>query len=136
MTPMFCPFTAACMILLAAGTPLATGPDGHGAPLPLDRPGLTSPMEPTTGEAGTDPSADDGTAGLGMDGETDGMDCGLASAEALVGTTWSEDNRTVLQAPERVRVLRPGDAATMDFSPTRLNILLDDSGVVQDVTCG
>lgn len=133
MTPMLCPFTAACMILLAAGTPLATGPDGHGTPVPFDRPAIESPMAP----GDSDPSATgQGTDAQALDGTSEGMDCGLASAKALVGTVWSEDNRTALQPPAQVRVLRPGDAATMDFNPTRLNILLDESGVVSDVTCG
>lgn len=34
------------------------------------------------------------------------------------------------------RVLRPGDAATMDFRPDRLNILLDDGGQIDGLRCG
>lgn len=34
------------------------------------------------------------------------------------------------------RVLRPGDAATMDFRPDRLNILLDDGGQIDGFRCG
>ena len=34
------------------------------------------------------------------------------------------------------RVLNPGDAATMDFRPDRLNILLDDLKQVEGLRCG
>jgi hypothetical protein len=34
------------------------------------------------------------------------------------------------------RVLRPDDAATMDFRPERLNILLDDGGQIDGLRCG
>jgi hypothetical protein len=33
-------------------------------------------------------------------------------------------------------VLRPGDAATMDFRPDRLNILLDDLNEISGLRCG
>ena len=35
-----------------------------------------------------------------------------------------------------LRVLRPGDAATMDFRPDRLDVLLDDGGQVDGLRCG
>jgi hypothetical protein len=34
------------------------------------------------------------------------------------------------------RVLRPGDTATMDFRPDRLNILLDDMNEISGLKCG
>ena len=34
------------------------------------------------------------------------------------------------------RVLRPGDAATMDFREDRLNIMVDDFGQITNLTCG
>ncbi|MBD9480680.1 I78 family peptidase inhibitor [Pseudoxanthomonas sp. PXM02] len=37
---------------------------------------------------------------------------------------------------ESVRALKPGDAATMDFNPNRLNIILDDKGAATSVNCG
>lgn len=35
-----------------------------------------------------------------------------------------------------VRTLKPGEAATMEFNPNRLNIDLDGKGVVTAVRCG
>lgn len=34
------------------------------------------------------------------------------------------------------RVLPPGSAATMDFSPVRINLETDDKGLVSRITCG
>ena len=34
------------------------------------------------------------------------------------------------------RVLRPGDAATMDYRVDRLNILVDDAGLIAGLRCG
>lgn len=39
-------------------------------------------------------------------------------------------------APARIRVVRPGQAITMDHMPQRLNIELDDDGVVIRLRCG
>ena len=36
----------------------------------------------------------------------------------------------------QVRVLKPGEAATMDFNPNRLNVDLDEKGAVTAVRCG
>lgn len=35
-----------------------------------------------------------------------------------------------------VRVLKPGSAATMDYSPTRLNVSVNNAGKVLSVGCG
>jgi hypothetical protein len=36
----------------------------------------------------------------------------------------------------RSRVIRPGDAVTMDADPLRLNLEVDDSGIVRRLRCG
>jgi hypothetical protein len=38
--------------------------------------------------------------------------------------------------PQGARLIRPGDAVTEDFSPTRLNIDLDDAGRILRAWCG
>lgn len=35
-----------------------------------------------------------------------------------------------------VRVLAPGDAATMDYNPQRLNIEIDEAELIQRISCG
>ena len=37
---------------------------------------------------------------------------------------------------EKVRVLAPGDRATMDFNLQRLNIEIDDAEMIQRLSCG
>ncbi len=37
---------------------------------------------------------------------------------------------------QETRVLKPGDAATMDFNPRRLNLHVDPGGVIIKLACG
>jgi Peptidase inhibitor I78 family len=39
-------------------------------------------------------------------------------------------------APRAIRVLHPGSMATMDYSPARINIHVDDKEIISQVTCG
>jgi hypothetical protein len=65
--------------------------------------------------------------------------CGLGSIADVVGKavteTLPEDARKRSGA-RTVRVIRPGMMVTMDFRPDRLNIDLDDKGVVTNLRCG
>lgn len=71
--------------------------------------------------------------------------CGLEKFKSLVGQPLS-DRADVIDRWEAyhgqragnraVRFLNPGDAMTMDYIETRLNVFLDDAGVVEKVTCG
>jgi len=36
----------------------------------------------------------------------------------------------------RVRWIQPGDAVTMDYIPERLNVHLDERGIIQRFACG
>ncbi len=38
--------------------------------------------------------------------------------------------------PFAVRVIKPGDMMTMDYSPNRLNIFLDENDIMREVRCG
>ena len=35
-----------------------------------------------------------------------------------------------------VRIIKPGQMVTMDFSPTRLNVRVDNAGIIQSLACG
>jgi len=35
-----------------------------------------------------------------------------------------------------MRVIRPGDAVTLDYRPDRLNVRLDDDDVISEIGCG
>lgn len=60
--------------------------------------------------------------------------CGAPDLQYLVG-----QSATTLQTMRfgvTVRFIRPGDAVTEDFSPSRLNILIDGREVITAVSCG
>lgn len=65
--------------------------------------------------------------------------CDLGAIQYAVGEQFDEANVPQLQSDSsarQVRVLRPGDMATMDHRPDRLNIHLDDQDVIEELRCG
>ena len=65
--------------------------------------------------------------------------CDLEAIQYAIGEQFDEANVPQLQSDSKarqVRVLRPGDMATMDHRPDRLNIHLDDQDVINDLRCG
>lgn len=60
--------------------------------------------------------------------------CNKAQYSSLVGKPATDPG--VPPASATVRIIKPGDQVTMDFSPTRLNIDLDDAGVITALRCG
>jgi predicted component of type VI protein secretion system len=74
-------------------------------------------------------------------GSADGQTaaCDLDAIQYAIGEPLKEMTEARLQSDSsarQVRVLRPGQAATMDHRPDRLNIHLDDQGVIADLRCG
>jgi len=69
-----------------------------------------------------------------LTGDATEESCGLTEAEALVGQDKSAARTLTHQGP--IRVIGPGQAITMDFSPSRLNIEHDDAGKITRVWCG
>ncbi len=65
--------------------------------------------------------------------------CSAAGAAMALGQPFDqalgERARTGAGA-ELLRVIRPGDAVTMDFRPERLNLELDSEGRVAEARCG
>lgn len=65
--------------------------------------------------------------------------CSADAVQALVGQEATEAvvaQATADSGSASVRVLKPGQAATMDFRQDRLNILTDDAGVIEQLSCG
>lgn len=60
--------------------------------------------------------------------------CGADRFQTLVGLTHDDLLQIEILGP--VRVIRPDDAVTMDFLPSRLNIVLDGEDTVVRVVCG
>ena len=63
--------------------------------------------------------------------------CDMASFSPYIGQHIDEVP-TEVREPEgrRVRELYPLTPATMDYRPDRLNILLNDEGIIKSVRCG
>ena len=70
----------------------------------------------------------------GGDPAVDATDpCGAQDYTALLGAPLAA---VTLPADLNDRVLRPGDMATTDYDPSRLNIELDDAGTIIGLSCG
>jgi hypothetical protein len=66
-------------------------------------------------------------------------ECDASKAEALVGRDASEANGAEakrLTGARAIRWIRPGQAVTMDYSPSRLNIKVDASERIEGFSCG
>lgn len=66
-------------------------------------------------------------------------DCGAASLGSYIGTPGSDAALAAIRSwrgDKPVRVLTPGAMMTMDYRADRLNIELDDKGVIAAVRCG
>ena len=67
-------------------------------------------------------------------GPTDMTDpCGAKAYSGLLGAPLAA---VTLPADLTTRVLRPGEMATLDFLPERLNIALDEDDVIVGLSCG
>ena len=60
--------------------------------------------------------------------------CGAADLQHLIGQP--DTTLATLRFNQPVRLLRPGIAVTMDYSAERLNIKINEAGVITGLTCG
>lgn len=67
-------------------------------------------------------------------GEGTGDACGASGLQSLLGQPATVISAMVLTNP--YRVIRPGEAVTMDFLPTRINFELDGAGRIVRIYCG
>lgn len=65
----------------------------------------------------------------------DTASCGANTLGAYIGQPVSR-LPAALMAAGNVRVIRPGMAVTMDYSAGRLNVQVDGTGRIRDLTCG
>jgi hypothetical protein len=106
-------------VALVACSPSASdtatpGPDTASSTAPETNPAPEPPV------AGADPAVTD--------------ECGMAQHAALIGKPATDP--AVPPASPQVRHLPPGTQVTLDFSPTRLNIDIDENGVITALRCG
>ena len=65
--------------------------------------------------------------------------CNPDAARSLVGQAGTEavaEQARAAAGAKAVRMLKPGQPATMDFRGDRLNVMLDDAGNVAELHCG
>jgi hypothetical protein len=60
--------------------------------------------------------------------------CGASGLQSLVGRPATVLETMKFAGP--LRIIRPGMAVTMDYSPGRLNIEIDKGGRISRVSCG
>ncbi|SIT85857.1 Peptidase inhibitor I78 family protein [Yoonia rosea] len=60
--------------------------------------------------------------------------CGASEFAHLIGQQATALERTLLLGP--VRVIRPGDAVTMDFRTDRVNFRIGEDETIQRIDCG
>jgi hypothetical protein len=100
-----------------------------------DNPGSVSPDAPVSSPASGAPGpADDVPAPAAP------TDCNADKASSFVGREATPKMRADLEkavAPVRtIRWVGPGDATTEDYSPSRLNVMLDVGGTIRSAHCG
>lgn len=60
--------------------------------------------------------------------------CKAITHSALIGQDATALEKTLILG--MVRVIRPGDAVTMDFRPSRINFTIDENEVISRIFCG
>lgn len=65
--------------------------------------------------------------------------CGAAELARYAGAQATDEVRATIAArlgDRRVRYIAPGDAVTMDYAPSRLNVELGEDGRIVRLRCG
>lgn len=66
-----------------------------------------------------------------------GCDADAASASiGKAGTPESLEQARVAAGAQVARILKPGQVVTMEYHASRLNMMVDDKGMVKRLTCG
>lgn len=99
---------------------------------PPDKPDEpAAPDEQAAATPATPPAADPAPAPVTPDPAAD--TCNKAQYAALVGKPATDPG--VPPASRDVRHIRPDTQVTMDYRPDRLNIIIDDKGVITELKC-
>ncbi len=117
---------AALALALGACAPKPAEPAAPAATPPADAAATEAP--PPAAEA----PATDAAPGLAAA-------CNPDAVQALVGQEATEavlEQARTDSGASTVRALKPGEPATMDFRPDRLDVALDEHGVIQSLRCG
>ena len=97
------------------------------------------PSEAATDPVAAAPAASPEATVPAADAPVTSGQCNADAVQGLVGQTGSEDvleKARTDSGANTVRALKPGEPATMDFRQDRLDIALDEQGVIQSLRCG
>ncbi|MYZ45850.1 I78 family peptidase inhibitor [Schauerella aestuarii] len=85
-------------------------------------------------------SADTGRSpGLVSGGPGQAGECNSGPVQKAIGTAMSQSVLDQLRSQSgsgSARVLKPGEMITMEYNPSRLNVLVDAQGAITAVRCG
>lgn len=113
---------------------------GACAPSPESAPATSDPAPAASDPAPAAPEpAPQASIDLVPDDDEMSATCDAEPVQGLIGQEATEATVTKATADSgsaTVRVLKPGDAATMDFRPDRLNVHVDDAGLIESLRCG
>lgn len=87
----------------------------------------TSSDTVTSSGSGTPPSS------------TNFTDCDAQSVQNMVGRQYSESLDSQLKSganASQLRVLKPGQVMTMEYNPSRLNVIVEGDGSISALRCG
>lgn len=68
-----------------------------------------------------------------------GKSCDAQPAQNLVGQAFSDSVGTDVRGrsgSDAVRVLKPGQVMTLEYNPSRVNIIVDGQGKISAIRCG
>lgn len=66
-------------------------------------------------------------------------DCGAERVQDRIGREYSEALEASIRQQSgaaSMRVIRPGEAVTLDYRADRLNVRLDDDDIISEIGCG
>ncbi|RAN32086.1 I78 family peptidase inhibitor [Hyphomonas pacifica] len=118
---------SAALLLAACG--------GENADPVADAPQVEQPPVEAVEGAPPEDAASDETVSPQMDPLDQVEDsCGMAALQAYIGQAASDIPEDEL--PEGARIVGPDTQVTMDYVPTRLNVLTDEDGLILSLKCG
>ncbi|KCZ48381.1 I78 family peptidase inhibitor [Hyphomonas pacifica] len=118
---------SAALLLAACG--------GKNADPVADAPQVEQPPVEAVEGAPPEDAASDETVSPQMDPLDQVEDsCGMAALQAYIGQAASDIPEDEL--PEGARIVGPDTQVTMDYVPTRLNVLTDEDGLILSLKCG
>lgn len=101
-------------------------------------PGMGGASSASDSQASTGPGADS-SAYTPLQSDSSLNDCDAQPVQNMLGQAYSDSVGDTLRqraGARAIRVLKPGQVMTMEYNPTRINIILDAKGAIEALRCG